>query len=215
MLVTDTAYSNRPDIALPHLTESELAGYLDRDLSERERRRIEEHLDACDDCREEAVGAARLLNKDWEASLPATTEQRPHRRWHIPAGIAGLVAAAALAALILIPPNGLEPGPVSTERDGITMEGVDPLAVYAPPDEQVVEREDLSFAWEDGGTESYRITLTGEDGALVWSHSLADTTLVPPSSLELESGQRFFWYVDAISAGVVARTEPHSFVVAQ
>lgn len=204
---------------MSHLTEGELAGYLDDELAAEERRRVEEHLDGCDDCRTEVIEAARLLAEGWEHEAPVSpavaegARRASGRRWAIPAGIAGLAAAAVLATVLLVEPGGMPSGEQPADRERFVTEGVERLAVHAPTDDAIVTREELRFTWADASTDSYRITVTAEDGRLVWSHSLADTSVVVPSSLELEAGERFFWYVDAISAGVVGRTGAHSFVV--
>lgn len=197
---------------MPHLTDNELAGYLDGDLAPSSRRRIEAHLDACDMCREEAVAVNRLVVEHWEkAGLEAGRPRLPD--WRIPAGVAGLAAAAVLAGLLLVAPDGGPTAAPPTIERTVT-EGVATLTVQAPSDGQLVDRGELLFAWSDHGTASYRITITAEDGGLVWTRTTTDTTAVPPSSLGLEEGHRYFWYVDAMSAGVVARTPVHSFRIA-
>ena len=106
------------------------------------------------------------------------------------------------------------PAPVSVERQRIDPDGLDRLSAHLPAEDAAVERETLRFTWADRGTESYRIAVTAEDGRLIWSAAVTDTTVAPPDSIVLEPGNRFFWYVDAISAGVVARTQVQSFRVA-
>jgi hypothetical protein len=204
---------------LRHLTEGELAGYLDRDLSATERQSVERHLDGCDECRAELVAVAGLVDR-WNAgdtrsqpapSVPGRLSRR--RSWRGPMGVVGLAAAAALAALLLVVP-GPEPfAEAGRDRERLSTEGVAPLRTHAPTDAGAVGRDDLRFAWADQGTDSYRLTITAEDGGLVWSVTLADTLAVPPDTLHLEPGARFFWYVDAMSAGVVARSGVRSFTV--
>jgi hypothetical protein len=203
---------------LRHLTEGELAGYLDRDLSATERQSAERHLDACDECRAELVAVAGLVD-GWNAgdtrnepapAVPGRLPKRRSRRGSM--GLAGLAAAAAVAALLLVPGTDpfVEDG---RDRERFGTEGVAPLQTHAPTDAGVVDRDDLRFAWADHGTDSYRLTITAEDGGLVWSVTLADTLATPPGSLHLEPGARFFWYVDAMGAGVVARSGVRSFTV--
>jgi hypothetical protein len=206
-------------VPLRHLTEGELAGYLDRDLSATERQGVERHLDGCDECRAELVAVAGLVD-GWNADdtrsepAPAVARRPPGRRaWRGPMGLVGLAAAAALAALLLVVP-GPEPfAEHGLDRERLSTEGVAPLRTHAPSDGGAVGRDDLRFAWADHGTDSYRLTITAEDGGLVWSVTLADTLVAPPGSLHLEPGARFFWYVDAMSAGVVARSGVRSFTV--
>jgi predicted anti-sigma-YlaC factor YlaD len=203
---------------LRHLTEGELAGYLDRDLSATERQSVERHLDECDLCRAELVAVAGLVD-GWNASdarseppsVPGRFSKR--RPWRRSMGLVGLAAAAALAGLLLVVPG---PEPLADggwDRERIGTEGVAPLRTHAPSDAGTVSRHDLRFTWADHGTDSYRLTMTAEDGGLVWSVTLADTMAVPPDTLQLEPGARFFWYVDAMSAGVVARSGVRSFTV--
>jgi hypothetical protein len=204
---------------LRHLTESELAGYLDRDLSATDRQSVERHLDGCDECRAELVAVAGLVD-GWNAGdtrtepAPSVSGPPPRRRsWRGAMGLVGLAAAAALAGLLLVVP-GPEPFVEDArDRERFATEGVASLRTHAPSDAGAVARDDLRFAWADHGTDSYRLTVTAEDGGLVWSVTLADTLATPPASLHLEPGARFFWYVDAMSAGVVARSGVRSFTV--
>jgi hypothetical protein len=200
---------------LRHLTEAELAGYLDGDLGATERQGAERHLDTCDECRAELVAVAGLVG-GWNGGANPS-EHAPsatgHRSWHRRLRLTGLAAAAAVAALLLVVPG---PEPFVEDgggRDRFGTEGVAPLRIHFPLDAGVVGRDDLRFAWADQGSDSYRLTLTAEDGGLLWSVTLADTLATPPRSLHLEPGARFFWYVDAMSAGVVARSGARSFTV--
>lgn len=199
---------------MPHLTESELAGYLDHDLSATERQSVEEHLVECDSCRAELVAAARLLDQELPAGAPPAVRPQRGGRWSLPAGLVGLAAAAALAALLLVGPDAPANPEITPQQERVNPEGVDRLPVVAPPQDALVPRDELRFVWADLGTGSYRITLMAEDGATVWSASVADTTAVPPEAIELDAGARFFWWIDAISGGVVARSDPHSFIAA-
>jgi hypothetical protein len=200
-----------------HLTDREVAGFLDADLAGPERERVEAHLDACDECRSELLQVARLAQEvstpgDPRAGVPANSARRPASRWRWPVGIGGLAVAAALATLLLWPAGaGWDERPVP-ERWG--NEGVRRLDTHAPEPGGVIARDALRFSWASLGTESYRITVTGEDGALVWSRMVTDTVVAPPADLELPPGRTFFWYVDAIEIGIVARTGAHSFTVA-
>jgi hypothetical protein len=209
-----------------HLTDNELAGFLDGDLADADRRRVGAHLEACDACRAEAVEVARLLqDAPASGSVPpltpreraqgrghaaGPTSRRP--RWRGPAGLAGLAVAAGLAMLLLWPAaSGMNESPLA-ERFGT--EGVARLEIHTPAPDAVVRREEVRFSWAQHETASYRITLTAGDGGLVWSTTLADTVAIPPAELELPAGRTLFWYVDAIDVGVVARTGAHPFSIA-
>lgn len=199
-------------MSLRHLTENELAGFLDQDLSPEERDRVEVHLDACQACRDELVEVTRLVAQNQEAGVSSASGQEEESGgWRLPAGIAGVLVAAALATVFLVQPGGVSMDGTAPELERSVTEGLEQLAVHAPLDNAVVAREELRFVWADHGTQSYRITVTAEDGALIWSHSQADTIVVPPADIELSSEGRFYWYVDAVSGGVVARTGARSF----
>jgi anti-sigma factor RsiW len=229
-----------------HLSENDIAGYLDADLSGEELLRVEQHLDACADCRAELVSVARLLQDRQPArsgsELPADRLHDPaagrparepragdragvegpaaappprRRAWLRPAGAAGLLAAAALAALILVDGDGSPAGePARPDQQRFGEETLAVLQTHAPADGSVVSRDELRFTWADHGTASYRISLTREDGGLAWTQTVADTSVVLPPEVELPPGRTLFWYVDAIGTGIVARTGVKSFVVA-
>jgi hypothetical protein len=202
-----------PDAALGHLSESDIAGYLDQDLAPDERKLVTEHLEACDTCRSEIVATARLLGGDWSQQPAHAPERRVRNYRHIGVRVAGLAAAAVLAVVVLVRPGVGPADQTAPGQERFSTEGVEQLTAHAPPAGGSVRRENLRFVWADRGTESYRITVTAEDGRLLWSRALADTTIVPPATVEMDPGERFFWYVDAISNGVVARTGAQSFVV--
>jgi anti-sigma factor RsiW len=195
-----------------HLTDSELSGFLDSDLAPAERASVEAHLEACDQCRSELLTVARLIST--EPAAVETAVPIPPRRpgWRSPARIGGLVAAAAavIATLLLWPAGTTVFDQPMRERFG--SEGLPRIETHSPPAGEV-RREDLRFTWADHGTASYRITITAEDGALVWGDTRMDTVAVPPADLELEPGRTFFWYVDAVDVGVVGRTGVRAFTI--
>lgn len=198
---------------MQHLSESELAGYLDQDLSPAERLRVEEHLDVCFECREEAIETARLLGGDWERMEAPAKGSGSGSRWRRPAVLVGLASAAAVAALLLVDPGEMPTRMGTPASERFDSEGVEEIRVHTPQDDARVRREELLFAWGDRNTSSYRISITAEDGGLIWTAPVVDTVIAPPTSLNLVPGARYFWFVDAIDAGVTGRTAAHSFVV--
>src|SRR5262245_55507337 len=98
-----------------HLTDRQLASYLDRALPPAERSAVEIHLEACDECRAELRAAARL----------ATTVPAPRHRW-----LAAVAAAAAVVAFMVFAPSRRPAGDVvRAPSDG---EGVPTLQVVTP-----------------------------------------------------------------------------------
>jgi hypothetical protein len=208
---------------LGHLTESEISGYLDRDLAADEYDRVERHLDECADCRFEVSAVADLLETDAaqppaDPAAPPTAEAgRVHRGssrrgWRLPVG-AGVLAAAALAVLVLVRSDG---DPVGADGTGIQrFERDQPAALQAhqPAEGSILAREELRFAWSPSEGATYHFVLTAEDGALIWSETVQDTSVALPPTVTLADEQTYYWYVDAREAGSVRRTPVRSFVV--
>jgi anti-sigma factor RsiW len=212
-------------MSLDHLTEHEIAGFLDQDLSPDDLWRVREHLDVCDECRGEVVEVAALLDTEpaledapvvppptpiMESTAPVAdigeyrqSRHSARKRWRAPVGAAALLAAA-VAVLILVQPDGGPVGQGQLQRfgDDARVE----LQAHEPADGSVVARESLRFTWSGHDAASYRISIASEDGSLVWSETVADTTAAPPASVELPAGETLFWYVDAIAGGTAART---------
>jgi anti-sigma factor RsiW len=195
-----------------HLTESELAGFLDQDLPDREMARVQEHLDACHECRTELIEVGRLIDSAPDTVGTAAPPARRSRR-RMPLGAAGLLAAAAIAVLILVRPDGQPAGGVPDALQRAGDQGVAELQVHGPDDGSRVPREELSFAWSSHGSASYRISVTREDGSLLWTQVVEDSVAAPPASVELPEGVALYWYVDALTGGTPARTRLHSVTV--
>jgi anti-sigma factor RsiW len=196
-----------------HLTESELAGFLDGALDGDTLHRLERHLDACDDCRAELVAVARLLESA-DTTQHRKAAPRPRRRWRVSAAGGALVAVAAMALLVLVTPDGEPVGSAAVDRQRVTDPAGALLPAHGPADGAAVARGVVAFAWAGYGADTYRVTVTTEDGAVTWSHATADTVAVPPAGVGLEPGATYFWYVDAIAGGIVARSDVRSFTVA-
>ena len=101
---------------------------------------------------------------------------------------AGLLAAAAALVLMVRPPA------VDPVRDGGAPAT---LVAYGPTGEAPLAS--LRFIWGAApGVASYRLTVSGADGAPVWSGSVADTVAVLPDSVALRVDQRYLWVADAL-----------------
>lgn len=163
-----------------HLSDSEMARYLDRRLSPEERDRIEDHLASCAECREQTLGAQQLLG-------------RARRPRFIVAGSALAAAAAVLILIARVEPAREQSVPPlrGVARDNIA------LTAYGPIGD--AKRENLRFVWGSAsGAVSYRLSVTASDGAQVWSHSGVDTVSSLPRSVGLRAGVRYLWVVDAV-----------------
>ena len=214
------------DPRMRHLTDGDLAGWLDGGLDAAARRRVERHLDACDACRRELAETTRLLETlpaSGAAAPPATgrpdgapraaTPSRG-RRWA--SALASLAAAAALAVTAL----RSVPSPVESSLRGdpggrsiAVGEGERRIRVVAPTDSTLRAGEPVVLRWHAAPGETYRVTVGAENGAPIWRTATADTIVSLPDSVRLRPGA-YFWRVEATSAGIVLGSGYQRFEVA-
>ena len=183
-----------------HVSSESLAAYLSRRLSPAELVAVEAHLAECAACREELIGARRVLAR----------RSRPGR-------VGGVLGAAALAATVLLMlrssgttdrgaagPDEFRGGPDSPA-----------FSVTAPTDGAVIADSGIVFRWSSAGADRlYRISVLTEAGDRLWSGQTTDTTLAFPIDRKLQSGATYLWYVDAIgAAGDSATSGPVAFGV--
>lgn len=175
----------QPNAADPHLDARAIAAYLDRALGDAERQRVEAHLVACAECRDEVAEVAGVLAS-------------PRRSWRwVP--LAGLAAAAVLT-LMLVRPGPEQPGggavvrgPTSVDVRRPAVELVGPLVRDATP------AGGLTFVWRAVGADAhYRLVVTDERGDTVWTATTADTAQRAPAGGPMRQGRTYFWYVDAL-----------------
>ncbi|HNX96495.1 MAG TPA: zf-HC2 domain-containing protein [Candidatus Aminicenantes bacterium] len=130
-----------------HLTEDDVAGYLDHRLDSRRQREVEAHLAGCDDCLAQVADVAAALAEP--ASLPqglvpareARWELRPAIRWRPVFGVAAVLLVVLSVAVVLRVERRLPLAPAAEERatDQILAEGRElpgEPAAPAPPREQ-------------------------------------------------------------------------------
>jgi len=187
---------------LAHLSDAELAGYLDHDLSDAERRRVETHIDECAACRREIVA---LLPITHPGESPDTRIVHRPRRWWIPAAAAAVIAAMAVPRL-----TRNAPGPDVPQRARPVPEAGSRsrLAIVAPADDATVAGP-LVFTWRSTNADTYRIVLLTDDGAPVWTKDTGDTIATLPDSVTLEADRAYFWQVEAIGNGIDVTTAFH------
>jgi hypothetical protein len=184
-----------------HLSEREVAAFIDGTLEPVARATAELHLAGCTECRTEVRESTALAQ-----SLPA-----PQRRSR-PAWIAVGAAAAAVLLIAIVPlarDDGVRNVPV--ERG---VPGDAPAAVQTlwPAEGATVPREKIEFIWRRNDDASYRVTLTDSVGGTIWSATTADTMIALPATIEVPSGVRMHWYVDALRLdGTAAAGGPIGF----
>lgn len=189
-------------MAPDHMTDSQISGYLDQDLSAAERSAVESHLDTCRPCREAVADVSRMFH-----SYSASTDERGGairkpftlRKAITPA--LGLIAASiGVVWFMSREVQRLPHGPSLTRsRDLNALAQID---VVSPAGEDVQPGGKL--IWRSVSADFYRLAILDDTGEPVYQAELADTSLVIPDSAHLEQGRLYFWRVDAIADGVAA-----------
>ncbi|MFN0182148.1 MAG: anti-sigma factor family protein [Gemmatimonadales bacterium] len=187
------------DTMTDHLSNDELATYLDGALADEGRDRVERHLEVCPSCRDELAAVARLVDT-------APPPRQAWRRGGRPLWV-GVALAAGLAAVVLIRGGpeigtGVSDSLRAPDFDG----GRARLEVVAPHPDSAVPREGLTLSWRSSPATLYRVTVLTEGGEPVWSTETTDTVAMVPSGLALVVGASYFWRADGIANGIVTST---------
>ena len=189
-----------------HLSDSEIAGFLDRDLSVEERSSVGSHIESCQSCRAAILEVSRLTESyetdsaDSNQAVPAVTHRRKRR---LEVGLA--VAAAAGLAIVWLGNVRNTPQTASMRGDSTIAADRRPIVeVVSPPEDILANQHGLSFVWRSAGTSVYRFVLLDETGKTVVEREVSDTVLVLPPETRLEPEHLYFWRVDAIADGIAA-----------
>lgn len=191
--------------SLEHLSSEDLAAYLDGEADRETKARVRTHLADCDECRSEMT---ELTSSLWS--------QRRRRTWTVGVPTA---AAAAVAALLLVGPfaHRGEDASLNRLRGGNTgeLEAVREIPIRNPEPGIAVSPGQVEFSWAEVGADAtYRLTLTDEGGDPLWTIETQQSTVALPDDVELDPGQRYLWFVDALLAdGTHATTGVESFTV--
>lgn len=200
-----------PDMRAEHLSDSDIAGYLDDDLAASDRSRVEAHMEACVACRTAMVEVMRAADGAVQRAGTSTSVVRGGSSRWITTGV-GLAAAAGIAALMLVRPETPQGSP--PERATPTsIEARRTIEIVSPPDRATVARAALRFTWRGTRSDLYKVSLLSESGELLWSGETADTTLALADGIRLERGKTYFWRVDGVTAGITASTAAPSFTI--
>ena len=188
-----------------HLTAEQIAAYLDHDLTESQRESVEQHLEACAQCRAELHAAAQLVDS-W---TPAADRPADHsrRRRRMPVAIIGTFAAAAVALIVFTGPRLLTSARQSdVSRAPASSEGRSHIDVISPNPDSIVVAEPLVFTWHSSPASLYRVTVLTESGEPIYSAETRDTSLVLPDSVRLAPEKIYFWRADGTGNGIVSST---------
>ncbi len=187
-----------------HPSAEDVAAYLDGTIGNLDRKRIEAHAAECEECRREITEVTGTLRR---------MRRTPNWRVWAPAA-----AAAAVITFLMLRPLWIETGSDSTSRfrgpESIAgREGSVDIRVLAPADESTVSPADVAFIWHAGGSEaSYQLTLTDDEGSVIWTLATTDTVASLPDTVALEHASLYHWYVDGLlEDGRHASSGVHSF----
>ena len=116
-------------------------------------------------------------------------------------------AAAAVLAVVLLGPATRDATDDTPVLRGEQVEGTVLFEAVSPINGTEVSRDSLVFRWRSEGAQAhYVMTLTDENGDIVWTTGTSDTTLGLPRDVGIVSGQQYFWYVDALLEGARSST---------
>jgi len=191
--MTNTSY-----VGEDHLTDLEIAAYLDRGLGMADRERIEAHLATCEECRENVLSSEALV----------VANRRPRR---IMITVASL-AAVAMLAIVAVPSlrqSSLDNVPITRDTQ------IRVLAAHSPA--SYPDRKSLRFSWAAvAEAVDYNVVLSLPDGTTLWSTKIRDTTTVVPDSVTITPRKEYVWSADAeLENGDVMSTGLRSFTIAR
>ena len=181
-----------------HLTEMEVAAFVDRGLQPDGRARVARHLVGCDACRSEVVAITRL------------TRARHRPRW-----LPLIPLAAAAAALLLY----LGPG---QRREAAEPPFREPALTVAPAPTPITPRGEIehiaAITWSTvPHADRYVVTVFDSTGSVVWRARTIDTMLAVPRSTAtlLSRHVPYYWKVAArVEAGRWVNSDLVSFTLA-
>jgi hypothetical protein len=167
-----------------HMTNTLIASYLDRRMSDVDRERFEYHLAHCRACRLEVMEAESLL-------------KRVRPTWRVNKVVALLAAVFVLVAVNLKVQHKNDLSAPATTREVRTTDAG--LTAYGPSGE--VTRSGLRFVWSPlAGAISYKILLVDANSRPVWLAAATDTSIALPATVALRAGETYFWGVDALAS---------------
>ena len=177
------------------MTESEIAAFVDGRLAGGQRVNALAHLSVCSECRLELAEVQALLD-----TAPPATDARdqyvpgPRRRMKPVYTFAAIASVAAVFLVILTRPPGTTNA--SLERDAAT--ATSSVSLVAPAASDSVMSSNIRFVWNAQDDATYRITVTGPDGATLWMTTTTDTSLLMPAEKVPGAVTTVHWFVDAL-----------------
>lgn len=207
-----------------HLTEDEVASYIDGRLPSEERREIEAHMAECPPCSTRVAEAQALVDNLSDQTAPPldpdvhrNAEQLGTAREKETAslGLSRSVVAAALVLVLAIggvgywQMRGLNSAQLRSPAETTVLTAREPADGASVSDRPVFACAPVSNAL------TYRVTLYAQDGSVLWEADSTATRLPLPSSVPLGSGQTYLWRMGALrSDGTTLRSSLRTFTYA-
>lgn len=188
-----------------HVTDADIAGFLDGDLSPEEKRVVETHLEGCSDCRTATADVSRLARSyDGSVDIPDPLRiARKARLTGVPL-LAAVVLAASVAFVVLGRSSDRQVSSAPVRSTGIGGDSRPFVEVTGPAEFQPVARTGLTLSWRAAGAELYRISVFDASGTPVLVRETTDTTLAAGPLLPASLDTIYLWRVDAVAAGLIA-----------
>ena len=166
-----------------HITENQIAAYVDRRLPDAERAAVELHLASCTDCQDWLLDVSGVLH-------PAQPARR--MRWKV---VAPAVAAAAAIILLVTVPRQLDDSSLApTHREPPAATATAPTPLIPSGSVAAV----AEFVWSTfPGADRYRVSLFDDQAGVVWKDETRDTVATLPDSIRIEPGRPYVWRVEA------------------
>ena len=198
-----------------HVSDEELAAYIDDSLNAEERAGFEAHLAECEPCRVTLVAARRAL---------ATGVERPQATGRTLRRLTSVASLAAAAVLLFFIVPRARRGP-STDSDARTRGGsalvgdnTPRIAAQSPAPDAVVRLDTVEFRWIAlSGGASYQLTISDVAGGIVWTTQTTAAAVVLPGNVaaRLTPGSTYYWRVDALLPDLRSTTtDPRAFIPA-
>jgi hypothetical protein len=189
-----------------HLSDSEIAGFLDNDLTADQREVVLAHMEGCAECRQATADVSRMAHAyhDSQVSEPGARVAGKNRR-RMSAAILVTAAAASIAVVVVsrISENSDSASAVRSAPEALP-DARPRLHVIGPADDAVVSASSLVFSWRSSGADVYRLSVSDETGAPVLVRETQDTLVSLAGTPALPTRVFYLWRVDAIADGVTA-----------
>lgn len=185
----------------PHLSQEEVAAFLDGGLGVTERTRVERHLADCQPCREEVVAVSELLPAPVPQERGAGARSRSRRRQLL---VSAALAAAIGGILMVGPQTARSPAPIY--RSAPLEEGARTLRASAGDE---LDLSEPVFRWEAAGEGAlYQFVLLASDGEVLWSTRTREDRVRLPESVArtMVDGERYYWRTDALLGDLSSAT---------